>query len=163
MSEKPPNLAFGRVRIRPLRGPSGDRWYWRAEVHQNGSSRTVWVGWATQEEVVAAVRGCCPDASDEAERERLNENKARNTFVTTSVYFAKGVDGLIKVGFSKKPAARVSDLRTAAPGLRLIRAVPGSPHLERAIHQTFAHLRVQREWFKSSPALLAYIEELPGP
>ena len=42
---------MGPMRVRPVRGPKGERWYWRAEIHRDGQSTTVWTGWGTRQEV----------------------------------------------------------------------------------------------------------------
>src|SRR6185295_3093333 len=47
---RPAKFEVGRVHLRPIRGPHKDgsgRWYWQAEVYENGDTQTVWAGWAT--------------------------------------------------------------------------------------------------------------------
>jgi len=51
---RPKPFAVGDLRVRAVRGPKGDAWYWRAENHVDGR-RTVWSGWATKAEALEAV------------------------------------------------------------------------------------------------------------
>lgn len=55
MARKPKIIVMGRMRARPVRPPSKSdpRWWWRAEVYEEDSSRTVWTGRATAAEVEA--------------------------------------------------------------------------------------------------------------
>jgi hypothetical protein len=60
--DKPEKIRIGEVHARPIRprgarGTQDGRWYWRAEVFtgEDGKSRTVWTGWATREEAIAAI------------------------------------------------------------------------------------------------------------
>ena len=49
-TRKPRKWSVGPIRVRPVRGPKGERWYWRAEIHRDGQSTTVWTGWGTRHE-----------------------------------------------------------------------------------------------------------------
>lgn len=79
----------------------------------------------------------------------------------TWVYFIQGENsGLIKIGKSDKPDARISDLQAGSPvRLNLIGVVydRSAGELERNLHKVFANLRRHGEWFEDHPALLAYI------
>lgn len=54
-SKKPAPIVVEPVRARAIRGPHPEdsrRWYWRAELHlADGSSRTLWTGWAHRDEI----------------------------------------------------------------------------------------------------------------
>ncbi len=71
------------------------------------------------------------------------------------VYFARGPNGTIKIGFTSDLGRRMSEL-----GAEVVATVPGSIALEYAIHDLFREDRIHGEWFRPSRALLAFIEEL---
>lgn len=73
------------------------------------------------------------------------------------VYFAER-DGLIKIGKSSQPNARVLTLKA-----RLLATIPGDGRTEVALHLAFAHLCVKGEWFRPAPELLALIERVKRP
>lgn len=75
------------------------------------------------------------------------------------VYFAqRGEDGPIKIGVSKNPISRVKELGTAsAEGLRLLGVIPGTRRAEIEIHTLFSGCRLNGEWFRSAPDLIAYV------
>ena len=69
----------------------------------------------------------------------------------------------IKIGFSTFVEARRAALESGPHlPLRLIAQFPGSPTDERAVHAHLAHLRISpdREWFRPSPDIDAFIAEL---
>ena len=76
-TRKPAPFGVGRVRVRPIRGPDeADRWYWRAELTEEGCKRTIWTGWGSEEEAVRALAAIVaegrtePAARSEAETVR---------------------------------------------------------------------------------------------
>jgi hypothetical protein len=74
------------------------------------------------------------------------------------VYFMEMGD-FIKIGWSHWPDSRMSSLQAASPyEIRILAAFPGSMDQESKLHELFAEFRHRREWFKRTPALLAYIE-----
>lgn len=81
---------------------------------------------------------------------------------TEYVYFVQVEDGgPIKIGFATNVSTRLAGLQTASPyPLRLLKAISGSRHREREIHQKFSEdrLRPNAEWFQPSPALLDFIQ-----
>jgi hypothetical protein len=91
---------------------------------------------------------------------------------TSWVYFLRsGETGPIKIGYTgTTPNARLSALQTGNPEpLRLIGAVPGTMADESRLHDRFSGARIQGEWFRPVPELLAFIEgalfgcrEMPG-
>ncbi len=79
------------------------------------------------------------------------------------VYFIKpvGMDGPIKIGFSKKPLARLAVLSAWSPFvLEIIGQADGSSREENMLHRRFAHLHTHREWFMTSPELRQAIERI---
>lgn len=73
-----------------------------------------------------------------------------------SVYFAER-DGLVKIGISKNPGRRIRSLRA---DLLAIEPAPDGFGSERAVHERFAHLRVEGEWFEPGADLVAHIDSL---
>lgn len=49
---KPRKVIVGDVRARPIRGPKGDLWYWRAVLYRDRREHPVWSGWATRDEAI---------------------------------------------------------------------------------------------------------------
>ena len=92
------------------------------------------------------------------------------------VYFLRSEDGLIKIGRSRLPLARLGEIvRSNGHAIELMGAIPGGKVLESALHVSFAYLRIpsdpslgdgRTEWFSVDDALLSYIEtnaqDLPG-
>lgn len=76
------------------------------------------------------------------------------------VYYMGGGGKTIKIGFSKNPWARLSDLRVAQPDVTLLATEPGSLELERQRHEQFAADRTKGEWFTFSDTLRAHIASL---
>lgn len=76
------------------------------------------------------------------------------------VYFATR-NGLIKIGCSKHPERRMSELDA-----HLIATVPGGYELERSLHRRFDHIRAfgagvdGREWFHPADELVEHIAAL---
>jgi hypothetical protein len=76
------------------------------------------------------------------------------------VYFIDGGDN-IKIGFTRSIRQRLKSLQAASPvPLKVICVVKGGKLREAAFHETFAHLRVHGEWFRSTRELREYIEVL---
>lgn len=75
------------------------------------------------------------------------------------IYFATDGD-LIKIGWTGKwpPSDRIKKQQTGnGRPLWILGCIPGSQNAERGYHKQFAHLRIQREWFKVSPDLEEFI------
>lgn len=76
------------------------------------------------------------------------------------VYFISDGEA-VKIGFSHSVMQRLKNLQTNHPRpLELLATVPGPWELERELHQKFAHLRVQGEWFRPEPDLMSFIHSL---
>lgn len=62
----------------------------------------------------------------------------------------------VKVGYSVKPSARVSELQTGnSRQLQLLAALPGTEADERALHMKYIDDNILLEWFKPSASLFA--------
>ena len=65
----------------------------------------------------------------------------------------------IKIGFTSKDEARFHQVRTSSPWpLELITSVPAHQNTELAIHELCSSARMQGEWFRPVPVVLAAIE-----
>lgn len=79
------------------------------------------------------------------------------------VYFLRpiGHAGPIKIGTSWGPGARLIELMRWSPlPLEIVITIPGDEKLERAIHNRFANAHDHSEWFKATPGLLLFIDDL---
>lgn len=86
------------------------------------------------------------------ERQQAQAGKGKVYFIQVGTY--------IKIGFSKNPWSRLEQLSTGTPvPPYMLGHMPGTIDLERALHERFAHLRVNREWFSMGLDLLSYIDE----
>jgi len=80
-----------------------------------------------------------------------------------SVYFVQALDGgPIKIGVAANPTTRLVGLQTGSPvSLRLLATVDaGGARLEHQLHAHFAASRSHGEWFRPTPELLTYIEDV---
>lgn len=86
-----------------------------------------------------------PEFSLEVENARNGLKPAKA--VVSFVYFIRSGDR-VKIGVSKDPRARLSDLRIGSSRLLRIRYItPGDRAKERELHRLFASDRVNGEWF----------------
>lgn len=86
------------------------------------------------------------------------------------VYFLeRHLGGLIKIGYSKNPVARLYSHRLVFGRLTLLGVVPGGRREEARIHDLFSHLQLlghrsikrqhMQEFFKPAPELMRFINE----
>lgn len=79
----------------------------------------------------------------------------------SQVYFiqvGRSGTGPIKIGISVDFASRLAALQAANPyQLVTLGVFPGGLTVERLMHSWFKHLRLNGEWFRASPELLAFI------
>lgn len=73
------------------------------------------------------------------------------------VYFVEGPDGSIKIGHSRNVSRRVKTIQALNPTATLLLDLPGGIVAERDLHQRFAKHRLDGEWFRPAPELLALI------
>lgn len=115
----------------------------------------------------------CEDFEDMIEKEQISEYEADTILerlklwgimpTTTeegSVYFIMSDKTReIKIGFTAGQAdKRLSVLQTAHPyRLQLLATIPGSRDYEKSLHNRFSGHRLEGEWFKPHPDLLAFI------
>jgi hypothetical protein len=79
-----------------------------------------------------------------------------------TIYFLRaGHDGPIKIGFTRKdPLERIAELQTGCPWrLHLIGHLAGEKRHEDWLHDRFDASKMEGEWFRETPELLAAIEE----
>lgn len=77
------------------------------------------------------------------------------------IYFIQEVpDGAVKIGYTGgSPASRLAQLQTGnSRRLKLLGAAPGGQREERELHERFAGLRLEGEWFAPEPALMGFID-----
>ena len=75
------------------------------------------------------------------------------------VYFAKN-GSLVKIGYSTMPAVRVKALpKIQGKSAKLIHWIKGELKDEKALHQKFAHLRRDGEWFRYTNEIFNFIKE----
>jgi hypothetical protein len=96
------------------------------------------------------------------EAKELAKQAAKSKPQKGHVYFIQqGEGGAIKIGYSATPEKRLLSLKTASPfPLRLLKIIEGGKTLERELHQRFAALHIDGEWFNPNSELLEYIESL---
>ena len=77
-----------------------------------------------------------------------------------NLYFIRCGDA-IKIGITSNIKARMRDLAVAnARALRVLALIEAGRYEEIAVHQRFAALRISGEWFRASPELLAFVQEM---
>lgn len=74
------------------------------------------------------------------------------------IYFIRS-ENFVKIGKTRNPAGRFVTLQSAHHcELFLIAAVPAHRSIETALHQRFAHLRQNGEWFRMADELVEFID-----
>jgi hypothetical protein len=88
---------------------------------------------------------------------KIAEIERRPSFV----YFIE-CGGYIKIGYTSLKA-RLSSLATANPyPLKVLATVEGDQQTEELLHNRFADAFHRGEWFRKTPELLAFIDEIVG-
>lgn len=77
------------------------------------------------------------------------------------VYYVRRPDGAIKIGTTWNLKTRMQAFRNVSPA-ELLASHSGGQIAEAALHRRFRHLRLDGEWFKPDPDLLAHIEHVIG-
>lgn len=77
------------------------------------------------------------------------------------VYFIQAENGMVKIGYARRPAQRWLTLQSSNPmELRLLLFVPGDSVTEERLHAAFERHRHSGEWFRPDTALMAFIADL---
>jgi hypothetical protein len=76
-----------------------------------------------------------------------------------------GFGDYVKIGFTSGPLQnRLATIQTGCPEPLVVYAsIPGAMRLERELHRRFAASRLEGEWFRKTPELLGYIEQIKKP
>lgn len=120
-----------------------------------------WPGEDFQGEYERTLRARKPKPSTDGTRQK-GRYRIPAFPITGRVYFISGGD-LIKIGYAKQPLKRLTSLKSGSPyELTLIASMAGSMALERHLHDRFADLRQNGEWFRADPKLLRFIREAAG-
>jgi hypothetical protein len=78
---------------------------------------------------------------------------------SATLYYA-AYDDVVKIGLSKNPHARVSELRERYPNAQLVAQEKGTEALKAARLQMFSGLRVAADCVKKAPAVVEFIDSL---
>lgn len=100
--------------------------------------------------------------SNELRQRRTPEGRQRDRELADTeaqgvVYFVRS-GAAVKIGKTLNLTQRLKDIN--APELELLATEPGYTRRERALHRTFARHRLNGEWFRLAPPLIAYIDTL---
>lgn len=79
-------------------------------------------------------------------RERYNQDQFLNE--DDYIYLMRHVNGLTKIGASRKPKAREKTLQAEDPRLEMFYVAKADRWLEGRLHRVFDELRVRGEWFR---------------
>lgn len=80
---------------------------------------------------------------------------------SASVYFIRREDGLVKIGYSHNPRARLGQLRQQHQcGMEIIATIQGAHSKEKELHRRFSRDRMQGEWFAPSEDLMNFISSV---
>lgn len=94
-------------------------------------------------------------------RELISLQEGGSATVATPGYVYYAVAGdRVKVGFSKNPWARITDLKAGMPHVLLGATHPGTDSDKTAVHTLFQADHLDHEWFRLSPALLSHIDTI---
>lgn len=78
----------------------------------------------------------------------------------SNIYFV-AAGHFIKIGYSTNWPQRIAELQVGCPyRLSVLHIMEGPREFEPELHQRFAHLRVQGEWFRRDGDLISYIAQL---
>lgn len=96
-----------------------------------------------------------------ADRRALTSARDRSKASTSRpgyIYFLFA-DSMVKIGFSKTPTARTSQLQTAMPlQLTALVILPGERQLDKKLHALFSKDHSHREWFRASDGIRRLVQ-----
>lgn len=77
------------------------------------------------------------------------------------IYFIRSYNQFIKIGRSIEPDSRRKTLQTGSPIKLKVKAVlPGDYKTEKGLHELFAHIRYNGEWFRYTDELKWFIRAI---
>lgn len=86
--------------------------------------------------------------------------RQRSTNPIGSIYFIEG-GGFVKIGFTRDFSRRLPHIKTSSPfPITVLLVVPAHTSDEKRLHKRFANARLHGEWFKLTPEIQAYIDEV---
>jgi hypothetical protein len=117
----------------------------------------TWFTWDEAKEYASTVQPTMDEKRAEAKlagRILVSAVHARMTNHSGYIYFLKSGEA-IKIGFSRKPMVRASDLATGlSHGIDTMTFVPGTEREERCAHAFLARFRRAGEWFDCHPDVI---------
>lgn len=128
--------------------------------------------WIREETKVAAGADLARLNELDAERRRLQRESAREArelreaeeaaeIARSCVYYVqRESDGLIKIGTSRRLSQRMATLRSEHGPITLLLTHPGGHRREGILHGAFLDIRMEGEWFRPEPHLLAWIQKV---
>lgn len=76
------------------------------------------------------------------------------------IYFVQASSGYVKIGFAVDVKSRLAGLQTSHHvQLKLLHSMPGTTYQERQLHEKYADLRVNGEWFRLAGALKKFLSQ----
>lgn len=100
-------------------------------------------------------------ANKEMLRRQANLALPRSPSGWCYLYVALAGDDLVKIGMATDPEQRLARLQTAnGHRVTMLAVVPAHAALEAAAHQKFSHCRAEGEWFRLTPEVRVFIEQL---
>lgn len=91
--------------------------------------------------------------------DRTTDGTTRDYGRSATLYYA-AYDDVVKIGLSKNPHARVSELRERHPNAQLVAQEKGTEALKAARLQMFSGLRVADDLVKKAPVVVEFIDSL---
>ena len=108
-----------------------------------------------------SCRECARARSRVAAQQRRRAQPKIAEQVDRRVYFISDDCGHVKIGVADNPQLRLADLQTAnATQLRIEAIEPGGVSRERELHARFSTDHLRGEWFRFTPDIALYIDEL---
>lgn len=140
-------------------------WICRNDIAKSGypiKSRMLWRGDVPTADEMAKINQQCSQLQHEMldwKWKPRARTRARLRRYSGFVYFIRG-NNLIKIGFATNIDRRMRSLQcSSSERLTLMGFIPGSPLLEKQLHNRFDSLREWGEWFRAARRLLDFIEK----
>lgn len=75
------------------------------------------------------------------------------------IYFIQAENNTIKIGYSKQPLSRLSELQVgSAHPLKLLAVIPGGPKKEKELHTRLQKYKLNGDWFKPEPEVINLVQ-----